>query len=115
MGRKTAEETATAAAELYAAKDEADNEEGFVDLAPARHLSTVVSVRLSEHDVDVIERAAAEAGIKLSSFLRQAALAAATDRGRVSREEVTRTVTRVHSQILATLEELRASVDRASA
>jgi hypothetical protein len=77
MTRKTPEETARAADELYAHRDDPDLEGEIVDLKPARSLSTVISVRLNAEELATIEAAASRSGAKLGTFIRRAALAAA--------------------------------------
>jgi uncharacterized protein (DUF1778 family) len=79
MTRKTPEQTARAADELYAHHDAPDLEGEIVDLKPAKSLSTVISVRLNADELATIEAAASVAGTKLGTFIRQAALAAAAD------------------------------------
>lgn len=83
MARKSAVETAQAAAELYAARDDEDLLGGeVVEVEPRPGaVSTVVSVRLNEEDLRRVEAAADRAGKKLSTFVREAALVAALDDG----------------------------------
>ena len=88
MARKTAEETAAAAAELYANKDSGDLLGAPVEVEPSKNLSTVVSVRLNAADLEVIEKAAAAAGVKLSAYLRQAALEKVQQPDMIRRDEV---------------------------
>lgn len=68
----------------YETKDEraaleADFEQLPVDMSSSSdEVSTVVSVRLRGDELSVVEQAAAAAGLPLSTFIRQAALGAAS-------------------------------------
>jgi uncharacterized protein (DUF1778 family) len=79
MARRSAAETAAAAEDLYASRDDEDLLSGeVVEVEPRTGpVSTVVSVRLNDDDLRLLEDAAAQAGKKLSTFVREAALAAA--------------------------------------
>ncbi|MGH3905259.1 MAG: plasmid mobilization protein [Pseudonocardiaceae bacterium] len=63
----------------YRHREEIERDPGEpVDIEPARPLSLVVSVRLREDEAEQVAVAAEEAGMKVSTFIRQAAVAAAT-------------------------------------
>lgn len=53
----------------------------------SKNLTTVVSVRLSDEDLATIEQAAQRADVKLSAFVRSAALSVARDEEVISRSE----------------------------
>jgi len=68
-----------AAEYYYRHRDEIEQEPGEpVDIELARPLSLVVSVRLRADEVEQVGTASEAAGMKISTFIRQAALAAAT-------------------------------------
>jgi predicted DNA binding CopG/RHH family protein len=72
---KTVAEMEALADDLYAHRDEVEGEE-----VPAEHVSdvrSVVSVRFARAELDSIAAAAAAAGLPLSTYIRNAALAAA--------------------------------------
>lgn len=67
-----------AAEHYYRHRDEIEREPGEpVDIGPARPLSLVVSVRPREDEAEQVAAASEAAGMKISTFIRQAAVAAA--------------------------------------
>lgn len=58
---------------------EAELDELPVETGDTSTVSTVVSVRLRADELAVIERAASDAGLRLGTFIRQAALTVATE------------------------------------
>jgi uncharacterized protein (DUF1778 family) len=110
--KTTKNATARDAAEAaFATRNDADAEGDVVEVAVSRNLSTVVSVRLSEDDLDVIEAAASGRGVKVSTFLREAALAAAGDTGWVSARVVAEQIHATEKTVTDLMEALRASVE----
>jgi len=67
-----------------------------VEAEVSPNLASVVSVRLRRHELAAIESAARAAGLKLSAFIRQAALAAS---GVVDLEAARRDLDRLRRQI----------------
>lgn len=68
-----------AADHYYRHREEIEGDPGEpVDIEPARPLSLVVSVRLRADEAEQVAAAADAAGMKVSTFIRQAAVAAAT-------------------------------------
>lgn len=107
--RKTGSELAEAAAELYANRDDLAGE--TVELAPSRNLKTVVSVRLSEEDLAAVEAAAQARGVTLSKFIREAALAVASEPDAVvTLDHVRLALSRLRADVLT---KLTADVDEA--
>lgn len=81
MARRRTPELAAAADDLLASKDDPElltGEEVHLEPAPGP-VSVVVSVRLNGEDLRRIEQAAERSGRKLSTFLREAALAASAE------------------------------------
>ncbi len=113
MSRKSPDEVAAAADELYASRDDPRAEGEVVDMKPSGRLSAVVSVRLSESDLRTLEQAAATADMPLSAFLRHAALTAARDEGRPGRDEALRALAEAESGLATVLRALRRSAGRA--
>ena len=73
----TDDELARLAEDAYERRDDARAwEEGPVDVSPDAR--SVVSVRFNKGELGPIERAAAEAGLPVSTYIRNAALNAAT-------------------------------------
>lgn len=105
---------AKAAAEAaYATRKDDDAEGDVVEVPVSKNLSTVVSVRLSEGDLDIIETAASARGVKISTFLREAALATASGAGWVSVSTVTEQIQATEKTVVDLMEALRASVEAA--
>lgn len=110
--KKTTREAARDAAEAaFATRKESDAEGEVVEVAVSKNLSTVVSVRLSEDDLDVIEAAANTRGVKVSTFLREAALATAGDTGWVNARVVAEQIHATEKTVVDLMEALRASVE----
>jgi uncharacterized protein (DUF1778 family) len=112
MGRKTAEETARAAKEMYAARNDPDLLTGeVVTLEPSTDpASVVLSVRLNGADLGEIERAAAAAGMKLSTYVKHAALTAARDSSRISRAEVLEQIDAMGERLENAIAQIKQSV-----
>ena len=75
MDRKTQQETA--AAVVYATRNDPDAEDEIIETTTSPTLSVVVGVRLSAEDLKAIEPAARATGLGLVGYLRQSALDAA--------------------------------------
>jgi uncharacterized protein (DUF1778 family) len=100
MSSKNAEQTAHAADDAY--KHAADPDDGdLVEVEASKNLTTVVSVRLSVEDLTLIEQAASRADVKLSAFLRSAALSVARDEEVISRSEAVAAVEAVEKALHA--------------
>lgn len=100
VSRRSPEQTAHVADDAYArAEDRADGD--LVDMQVSKNLTTVVSVRLSAEDLGVLEQAARRAGVKLSVFLRSAALSVARDEEVISRSEAVAAVEMVEKALQA--------------
>jgi hypothetical protein len=87
----SAEETARAAEEMWAARNDPDLLTGeIVELegSSSPTSSVVVSVRLNSNELGEIERAADAAGMKLSTYVKHATLTTARDSSQISRAEV---------------------------
>lgn len=101
MSKKSPQQTAKAADEAYLhAGDPADGEVLVREVS--KNLAAVVSVRLSVDDLALLEQAAQRADMKLSAFLRAAALAVARDEDVISRATAVAAVEAVE-QALETL------------
>ena len=101
MSSKNAEQTAHAAAD-DAYEHAADPDDGdVVEVEASKNLTTVVSVRLSVEDLTLIEQAASRADVKLSAFLRNAALSVARDEEVISRSEAVAAVEAVEKALQA--------------
>jgi hypothetical protein len=101
-----------AAGQVYATRDDPDAEGDVVETTVSKNLSTVVSVRLTPADVAQIEAVARARGMKLSAFLRQAALlqsAAARDVDVTAALQAT--VADVQSRLAASLAELQTDIN----
>lgn len=72
----------------------------------------MLSVRLNGNDLREIERAATAAGIKLSTYVKHAALTAARDSSRISRAEVLEQIDAVGERLARDLDKVRASVGK---
>lgn len=79
---------------LYRHRDEPGWEQVEAEVSP--NLATVVSVRLRRGELTAIARAAEAAGLKLSTFIRQAALSASSV---VDLEAARRDLTRLRRQV----------------
>lgn len=91
---------AQAAEYYYRHRDEIEQEPGEpVDLEPARPLSLVVSVRLRADEAEQVGAASEAAGMKISTFIRQAALAAATHDEPLDREALARRLASVRRAV----------------
>jgi uncharacterized protein (DUF1778 family) len=100
MSSKNAEQTAHAADDAY--EHAVDPDDGdVVEVEPSKNLTTVVSVRLSIEDLTLIEQAASRADVKLSAFLRNAALSVARDEEVISRSEAVAAVEAVEKALQA--------------
>lgn len=100
MSSKNAEQTALAADDAY--EHAVDPDDGdVVDVEASKNLTTVVSVRLSVEDLTLIEQAASRADVKLSAFLRNAALSVARDEEVISRSEAVAAVEAVEKALYA--------------
>ena len=89
-----------AAEHYYRHRDEIEREPGEpVDIRPARPLSLVVSVRLREDEAEQVAAASEAAGMKVSTFIRQAAVAAATRDEPLDREALARRLASVHRAV----------------
>lgn len=115
MARKTEEETARAAAEMYAARHDPDLlTGGIVTLEPSTNPeSVVISVRVNGADLAEIEQAADAAGMKLSTYVKHCALTAARDSSRVSRAEVLKQIDAIGTRLAKEIAEVKESVGRA--
>ncbi|MGH3886174.1 MAG: plasmid mobilization protein [Pseudonocardiaceae bacterium] len=84
----------------YRHRDEIEREPGEpVDIEPARPLSLVVSVRLREDEAEQVGAASEAAGMKVSTFIRQAAVAAATRDEPLDREALARRLASVRRAV----------------
>jgi len=100
MRSKNAEKTAHAADDAY--EHPLDPDDGdVVEVEASKNLTTVVSVRLSIEDLTLIEQAASRADMKLSAFLRNAALSVARDEEVISRPEAVAAVEAVEKALQA--------------
>ena len=89
-----------AAEHYYQHRDEIEREPGEpVDIKPARPLSLVVSVRLREDEAEQVAAASEAAGMKVSTFIRQAAVAAATRDEPLDLEALARRLASVHRAV----------------
>ncbi len=89
-----------AAEYYYRHRDEIEHEPGEpVDIEPARSLSLVVSVRLREDEAEKVAAASEAAGMKVSTFIRQAAVAAATRDEPLDREALARRLASVRRAV----------------
>lgn len=89
-----------AAEHYYRHRDEIEREPGEpVDMEPARPLSLVVSVRLREGEAEQVAAASEAAGMKVSTFIRQAAVAAAARDESLDREALTRRLASVRRAV----------------
>ena len=89
MSGMSEEETALAAAEMWAARNDPDLLTGeIVKLERREPRSLVVSVRLNPRELGEIERAANAAGMGISTYMKHAAMTTAQDSSRISRAEV---------------------------
>ncbi|MBK5306842.1 MAG: hypothetical protein JJD92_09170 [Frankiaceae bacterium] len=113
MAAKTEEETARAAAEMWAARNDPDLLTGeIVELegSSSPTSSVVVSVRLNSKELGEIERAADAAGMKLSTYVKHAALTTARDSSRISRAEVLKSIDAMGARLVKELDQLKKSV-----
>lgn len=78
--------------ELYEHRDDPDLAGEEVDLKPGGPLNMVIPVRFRDADAAAVSRAAEEAGMPVSTFIRQAAVAAASETGWLDREALTEKV-----------------------
>ncbi|MGH4000147.1 MAG: plasmid mobilization protein [Pseudonocardiaceae bacterium] len=89
-----------AAEQYYRHRDEIERELGEpVDIESARPLSLVVSVRLREDEAEQVGAASEAAGMKVSTFIRQAAVAAATRDEPLDREALARRLASVRRAV----------------
>lgn len=89
-----------AAEHYYRYRDEIEREPGEpVDIKPAHPLSLVVSVRLREDEAEQVAAASEAAGMKVSTFIRQAAVAAATRDEPLDLEALARRLASVHRAV----------------
>lgn len=73
----------------YAHRDELDSEQGeLVDVEISPHVSVTMSFRLPGTEADAIRRAAADAGVTMSEWIREACSNAATDPSTPHRDHV---------------------------
>jgi hypothetical protein len=103
-----------AAEHYYRHRHEIEREPGEpVDIEPARPLSLVVSVRLREGEAEKVAAASEAAGMKVSTFIRQAAIAAATREGSLDHEALTRRLASVRRAVddVEQLVQRRPSID----
>jgi len=100
MSSKNAEQTAQAADDAYEHAADPDDSD-VVEVEASKNLTTVVSVRLSVEDLTLIEEAASRADVKLSAFLRNAALSVARDDEVISRSEAVAAVEAVEKALQA--------------
>jgi uncharacterized protein (DUF1778 family) len=100
MSSKNAEQTALAADDAYEHAVDPDDAD-VVEVEASKNLTTVVSVRLSVEDLTLIEQAASRADVKLSAFLRNAALSVARDEEVISRSEAVAAVEAVEKALHA--------------
>lgn len=115
MAWKTEEETALAAAEMWAARNDPDLLSGEIVEPPGSSSPTssvVVSVRLNSKELGEIERAANAAGTGLSTYMKHAAITTARDPSLVSRAEVVATLQAMGTEIS---EAVAAVIDSVSA
>jgi hypothetical protein len=87
----SAEETARAADEMWAGRNDPDLLTGEVvelEGSSSPTSSVVVSVRLNSKELGEIERAANAAGMGISTYMKHAAMTTARDSSRISRAEV---------------------------
>jgi uncharacterized protein (DUF1778 family) len=70
-----------------------------VNIEPARPLSRVVALRLREDEAEQVAAASEAAGMKVSTFIRQAAVAAANRDEPLDREALARRLTSVHRAV----------------
>lgn len=109
------EETALAAAEMWAARNDPDLLTGqIVDLpgSSSTTSSVVVSVRLNSKDLGEIERAAVAADMGISTYMKHAALTTARDSSRISRAEVLKQIDAMGARLVKQIADVRESVGR---
>lgn len=98
MSSDHSEPTAQAADDAYAHADDPTDGD-LVEVRASQNLTTVVSVRLSVDDLALIDQAAQRADMKLSAFLRSAALSVARDEEVISRSEAVAAVEAVENAL----------------
>jgi hypothetical protein len=73
--RKSDEMTDEEAAEFYYAhRDDPESADDSVEVRSSKRLSRVVSIRFDPDEASIIEQRAADAGMTMSAYVRQAAL-----------------------------------------
>jgi hypothetical protein len=114
---KSEEETARAAAEMWAARNDPDLLTGeIVELegSSSPTSSVVVSVRLNSKELGEIEGAADAAGMGISTYMKHAAMTTARDSSRISRAEVLDQLDAMGERVAKALAQVRKSVVTAS-
>ncbi len=103
-----------AAEHYYQHRDEIERELGEpIGIEPVHPLSLVVSVRLREGEAEQVAAASEAAGMKASTFIRQAAVAAASRDESLDREALARRLASVRRAVddVEQLVQRRPSID----